>query len=106
MNLLLHIRALSSGDIRWDGRILRFWKVTAVGVTFLVNEIVSDPVPATVNVPTHGVDVNAIAKVIVNAEEVVLVTSRSASTEAKSNGADRRSPHKPTSEVNLMDKVG
>jgi hypothetical protein len=51
-------------------------------------------------------DVNSVAKVVVNAEEVVLVTSRTASAESKSDGADGRSPYKPTGEVNLVDKVG
>jgi hypothetical protein len=50
-------------------------------------------------------DVNSVAKVVVNAEEVVLVTSRSASAESKSDGADGRSPYKPASEVNLVDEV-
>jgi hypothetical protein len=50
-------------------------------------------------------DVNSVAKVVVNAEEVVLVTSRSASAESKSDGADGWSPYKPASEVNLVDEV-
>jgi hypothetical protein len=50
-------------------------------------------------------DVNSVAKVVVNAEEVVLVTSRSASAESESDGADGWSPYKPASEVNLVDEV-
>ena len=103
IELLLNVSAGGLGQIGRDRRSSAIGVVTAIGMAFLEDKVVPDPVEAVDDLSAHRVNMQAVTVVVVDDEEIVHIAGGPSASASEADGRDGRAAAEPVGHVDIMD---